>query len=59
MYRLTFCSSFLLACIFHNWIRKLIMRLKKYQARGIDVIGAPAIGDDFEINEYALQSHGG
>ena len=38
---------------------KLIMRLRKYQARGIDVIGAPAIGDDFEINEYALQSHGG
>ena len=32
-------------CMFHNWIRKLILRLQKYQARDIDVIGAPAIGD--------------
>ena len=46
------------ACMFHNWIRKLILRLKKYQARGIEVIGAPAIGEDFEIDELALQSHG-
>jgi len=46
-------------CMFHNWICKLIWRLQKYQARGIDVIGAPAIGDDFEIHEFALISHGG
>mmetsp|Transcript_12899 Transcript_12899/g.23746 ORF Transcript_12899/g.23746 Transcript_12899/m.23746 type:complete len:512 (+) Transcript_12899:157-1692(+) len=45
--------------MFHNWTFKLIKRLHKYQTRGIEVIGAPTIGDDFEISELSLQSHGG
>mmetsp|Transcript_23334 Transcript_23334/g.53531 ORF Transcript_23334/g.53531 Transcript_23334/m.53531 type:complete len:491 (-) Transcript_23334:213-1685(-) len=31
---------------FHNFVKKLIDRLKKYQSRGIEVLNAPAIPDD-------------
>ena len=44
---------------FHNWCRKLIERLRKYQKRGIDVVDAPTIADDFQINRYHIMSHGG
>lgn len=39
---------------FHNWTRKLINRLRKYQKRGIEVVGAPAIGDDVDIDEFRI-----
>ena len=44
---------------FHNWTYKLILRLRKYQQRGVDVIGAPTIDDDFDIDEFYIQIHGG
>lgn len=39
---------------FHNWIRKLITRLHKYQKRGIEVVGAPSIGDDVCIDYFSI-----
>ena len=39
---------------FHNWICKLHHRLKKYQARGIEILDAPTIDDSIEIREFSL-----
>ena len=36
---------------FHNWVCVLIERLRKYQKRGIEVVDAPMIAEDFEIHE--------
>ena len=36
---------------FHNWVCVLIERLRKYQKRGIEVVDAPTIADDFEIRK--------
>ena len=44
---------------FHNWCRKLVERLRKYQKRGIDVVDAPTIAEDFRISIYNIRSHGG
>ena len=44
---------------FHNWCCKLIDRLRKYQQRGIDVVDAPTIADDFRIERYQIMFHGG
>lgn len=44
---------------FHNWCCALIKRLRKYQKRGIDVVDAPTIADDFRIVRYEIMSHGG
>ena len=44
---------------FHNWCCALIDRLHKYQKRGIDVVDAPTIADDFRIERYQIMSHGG
>mmetsp|Transcript_11748 Transcript_11748/g.18017 ORF Transcript_11748/g.18017 Transcript_11748/m.18017 type:complete len:350 (-) Transcript_11748:1044-2093(-) len=44
---------------FHNWCCALIRRLRKYQKRGIDIVDAPTIADDFSINRYNIMSHGG
>jgi hypothetical protein len=35
---------------FHNWVCVLIERLRKYQKRGIEVVDAPMIAEDFEIH---------
>lgn len=40
--------------LFHNWTRKLIMRLRKYQARDIDIIGAPTIDEDCLLYELCF-----
>jgi len=45
-----YCSS----TQFHNWTVKLINRLRKYQQRGIEVGGAPTIGDDVQIKEFSF-----
>ena len=34
---------------FHNWVCVLIKRLCKYQKRGIEVVDAPTIAEDFVI----------
>jgi len=39
---------------FHNFVVKLIKRLKKYQSRGIEVLDAPAIADDKKFDTYDL-----
>ena len=39
---------------FHNFVVKLIDRLKKYQSRGIDVLDAPAIAEDKEFRSYSF-----
>jgi hypothetical protein len=39
---------------FHNWCCKLVLRLRKYQKRGIEVVDAPTIADDFRINMFSL-----
>ncbi len=44
---------------FHNWCYALIRRLRKYQKRGIDVVDAPTIAEDFRIDRYSIMSHGG
>jgi len=44
---------------FNNWCCALIKRLQKYQKRGIEVVDAPTIADDFRINRYEIQFHGG
>jgi hypothetical protein len=36
---------------FHNWVCVLIERLRKYQKRGIEVVDAPTIAEDFEIRK--------
>jgi hypothetical protein len=36
---------------FHNWVCVLIERLRKYQKRGIEVVNAPMIAEDFEIHK--------
>lgn len=43
---------------FHNWTRKLIKRLRKYQNRGIEVVGAPVIDPDLKLMEYTYSSPG-
>ncbi|EJK74180.1 hypothetical protein THAOC_04156, partial [Thalassiosira oceanica] len=42
---------------FHNFVVKLIKRLKKYQSRGIEVLDAPAIADDKKFRTYDLTLH--
>ena len=42
---------------FHNWICKLHHRLKKYQARGIEILDAPTIDDSIEIREFSLTGY--
>jgi len=44
---------------FHNWCCKLIDRLRKYQQRGIEVVDAPTIADEYRANRYSIMSHGG
>eukprot|EP00984_Skeletonema_dohrnii_P006577 scaffold2353_cov93-Skeletonema_dohrnii-CCMP3373.AAC.8 len=44
---------------FHNWCSKLIDRLRKYQQRGIEVVDAPTIADEYRANRYSIMSHGG
>eukprot|EP00986_Skeletonema_menzelii_P009040 scaffold4012_cov127-Skeletonema_menzelii.AAC.2 len=44
---------------FHNWCCALIKRLRKYQKRGIDIVGAPSIVDDFKADRYHIKFHGG
>ena len=39
---------------FHNFVVKLIKRLKKYQSRGIEVLDAPAIPEDKKFRTYDL-----
>ena len=39
---------------FHNWTCKLIKRLRKYQQRGIEVVDASTIGEDFQIREFSI-----
>mmetsp|Transcript_33701 Transcript_33701/g.76072 ORF Transcript_33701/g.76072 Transcript_33701/m.76072 type:complete len:491 (+) Transcript_33701:80-1552(+) len=39
---------------FHNFVKKLIDRLKKYQSRGIEVLDAPAIAHDMNLRRYDL-----
>ena len=39
---------------FHNWCCALIRRLRKYQKRGIDVVDAPMIADDFNTDSYSI-----
>jgi hypothetical protein len=39
---------------FHNWICKLHHRMKKYQARGIEILDAPTIDDSIKIREFSL-----
>ena len=39
---------------FHNWCCKLVKRLRKYQKRGIEVVDAPTIPEEFSDNEYNL-----
>ena len=39
---------------FHNWTYKLIKRLRKYQQRGIEVVDASTIGEDFQIREFSI-----
>jgi hypothetical protein len=36
---------------FHNWVCVLIERLRKYQKRGIEIVDAPMIAEDFEIHK--------
>ena len=43
-------------CMFHNWTRKLVKRLQKYQARGIEVIDTNAIAADYEFPQISLTS---
>jgi len=42
---------------FHNWTLKLINRLRKYQQRGIEVVGAPTIGDDVHIKAFSMMGY--
>ncbi len=44
---------------FHNWCCALIRRLRKYQQRGIDVVDAPTIADNFRIERYDVMEWGG
>jgi len=39
---------------FHNWVCALIKRLRKYQSRGIEVVDAPTIAEDFVIESYHI-----
>ena len=39
---------------FHNWVCVLIERLRKYQKRGIEVVDAPTIAEDFVIREIRV-----
>lgn len=39
---------------FHNWVCALIKRLRKYQSRGIEVVDAPTIAEDFVIKSYHI-----
>ena len=39
---------------FHNWTKKLVDRLKKYQGRGIEVIGAPAIDEGVNLPKFDI-----
>lgn len=37
---------------FHNWTKKLVDRLRKYQTRGIEVVNAPTIANDYSIPRF-------
>ena len=39
---------------FHNFVVKLIGRLKKYQSRGIEVLDAPAVSEDKKLRTFDL-----
>ena len=39
---------------FHNWCCKLIDRLRKYQQRGIEVVDAPTIAENFRTNQLSI-----
>mmetsp|Transcript_23077 Transcript_23077/g.23343 ORF Transcript_23077/g.23343 Transcript_23077/m.23343 type:complete len:299 (+) Transcript_23077:258-1154(+) len=42
---------------FHNWVCKLYCRLKKYQGRNIEVLGAPiAANDSVDIKRFNISS---
>ncbi|KAL7541679.1 hypothetical protein ACHAXR_011125 [Thalassiosira sp. AJA248-18] len=41
---------------FHNFTRKLINRLRKYQQRGIEVVDAPAVDNGIDYWEFCLRS---
>ena len=41
---------------FHNWTKKLVDRLEKYQGRGIEVIDAPIISDGKQLRRFWLTS---
>ena len=41
---------------FHNWCCALIQRLRKYQKRGIEVVDAPSISDDFTIDRFHIRN---
>jgi len=43
-------------CMFHNWTRKLVLRLQKYQARGIEVIDTNDIAADYVFPQFSLTS---
>ena len=42
---------------FHNWCCKLIDRLRKYQQRGIEVVDAPTIADNFRTDQFSIMAH--
>lgn len=44
---------------FHNWTCKLVDRLRKYQQRGIEVVGAPIIGEEDQMRKLSVTQHGG
>jgi len=39
---------------FHNWCCKLIDRLRKYQQRGIEVVDAPTIAENFRTDQLSI-----
>lgn len=39
---------------FHNWTKKLVDRLKKYQGRGIEVLGAPTVDEGVHLPQFDI-----
>jgi len=39
---------------FHNWTKKLVDRLKKYQGRGIEVVEAPTVAEGVRLPHFSL-----
>ena len=39
---------------FHNWTKKLVDRLIKYQGRGIEVVDAPTIDEGFRFPDFTI-----